>query len=634
MDKETVTNHIKVVSGFIGFDLQKELQQTTHQISLSFYGEHKLIFKAFVYNEKGEFGFALYCLKEVIEGVLGKIHITTSSIKPESLKELVEELTTLNIILEDYDEWEKNEWLVFMDNLKSHPHFTEEDYSELNKITPDVLIHADDTLEKIHLSVFKKGEEELPESNVFVLSDYFLASEDLNTLMKAVSNFKADDKFYVFPLMKWEENENFSYFVFCVLYKDHIFLVSDQPNFDNPRNKELQGNRNGGNRTRRDAFENFGFPYDLLDRKGESKSTDMVLNGFNFKTALDKFLVQELHPYTKLFLNLFIERSIVKIKTKENLTQLGFYGDYIETHLLGDGSIMTEDSSFEGHRDSVERIGEILNLIDEPMSTDLVKTTRDIIENSEYFDSQTLMPVENFKHLTDWFILEEKRKEYQEKLDKLEFGRKEDGVDLKKLLEDKLPLFEPELFVSDVIYFKSSESIFNDGHFQNKRKTITDVFIDDVRYNTLGDISIGFTPRKNVDHPYHYPESYCNTCNKFKSKRVRLIEINTAEQLVYLLRLKGVEELPPYYRMYKSHEYIPYRGNQILSDVHPLSLLKDPCSYRNPNGIKIFYESCGHCFKKLKKQYYKCEKSIVENGVIRQIEDGEDKLGMKGIVIR
>jgi len=86
MDKKTIEKYIDVVSKFIDFDLKEELKKTTHIINLSLYGEQQLIFKSFVYNEKEEFGFDLYCLKELIQNVFTKYSITLDDINPNHLK--------------------------------------------------------------------------------------------------------------------------------------------------------------------------------------------------------------------------------------------------------------------------------------------------------------------------------------------------------------------------------------------------------------------------------------------------------------------------------------------------------------------------------------------------------------------
>ena len=100
------------------------------------------------------------------------------------------------------------------------------------------------------------------------------------------------------------------------------------------------------------------------------------------------------------------------------------------------------------------------------------------------------------------------------------------------------------------------------------------------------------------------PKAICEVCNSHKLDTKPKIMFHVAHYL-QLMKLLGITDrmaLPLYFRNFKSHEFLPYYGNSILSNVHPYAQLKDPCSERFVNGFKVNVYLCKTCLKKLQKE--------------------------------
>ncbi len=108
-----------------------------------------------------------------------------------------------------------------------------------------------------------------------------------------------------------------------------------------------------------------------------------------------------------------------------------------------------------------------------------------------------------------------------------------------------------------------------------------------------------------VWNPHQKHEPKCKLCaNDVKIKHWRIkVDIHHYRQLMVILGIDDRMELPLAYRNYRAHSCIPYKGNSILDNTHPYTLIKDPVSDMHPNGFTITVWMCANCFKKLKEKY-------------------------------
>lgn len=101
----------------------------------------------------------------------------------------------------------------------------------------------------------------------------------------------------------------------------------------------------------------------------------------------------------------------------------------------------------------------------------------------------------------------------------------------------------------------------------------------------------------------------CVECDCEKPTRLQL-KIFTYKELCGILRVKR-EELPYTFQNYTSDFYVPYVGNTILDNVNPEYLILDPRSKEHRNYYSIGIPLNKRCFNKLRKKYWKWEKSLV-----------------------
>jgi hypothetical protein len=68
----------------------------------------------------------------------------------------------------------------------------------------------------------------------FILSPKIVISNDLNLWLKSLCS-ENSDRLQIHLFMKTEEPIEYSYFIFGMIWKDHICLATDMINFGNPR---------------------------------------------------------------------------------------------------------------------------------------------------------------------------------------------------------------------------------------------------------------------------------------------------------------------------------------------------------------------------------------------------------------
>lgn len=298
-------------------------------------------------------------------------------------------------------------------------------------------------------------------------------------------------------------------------------------------------------------------------------------------------------------------------KLLEHITQfrpekaLIMSGDYLNMKMLEGGKIDPMDDNFRMFTDAVKNDVEDLLEGAEVKETGLALTTYQAVLPAKHYNSNTLMTVEQHEKHIRWNIMNERRVELQEKLDKLGANPKEDLIAFHKLLWEKREDVLAAAFSADNVYlimespvsgFNAAKTEISRDRFAAKYKNTNSVF----DFRTHWD----YVSYLGISRGYSHSKELCPFCNNNYTRKQKEVYIRHYKHLMFMLKIEERNELPPYLRNYRAHEKIQYRGNNILDHIHPYASLRDPASERYPNGLRVGIYCCNKCAKKFSEEYF------------------------------
>ena len=299
----------------------------------------------------------------------------------------------------------------------------------------------------------------------------------------------------------------------------------------------------------------------------------------------------------------------------------------LRKHDGGDDDIV----HFEGFADDIQKIFDDLISsigVDEEQTKALTTLKYQSVVKSKNYHRDWLGTPKSLENVIRWSILEDKADEIRNfinsKISRKQ--KKDDAILLKSLLgrEELIPRLM-DLAFNPIKFIKEKEPTFGRNSFltiyggDDKIETEHDwIYVKDkstVKHTTKyvyrdgnDRISLYYdgTTKEITKYSGNWEYEKCHHCKTAKLKEHRIqFYIRHYEQLMILLGYTDRMQLPLSYRNYRSHIFIPYKGNSILDNSHPYSLIEDPLSKELPNGFQINLWMCGNCFEQFKKQYTK-----------------------------
>lgn len=473
---------------------------------------------------------------------------------------------------------------------------------------------------------------------------------------------------------------HYSSFLITLHKGDSIWISTDKLKFGNPHNKVAQaarGNSSGKiGRIKDEHYINIGLPYHLAFEMDQIRTNQIVKSNYytkfdlsdkindqvNLEDFVGNVLIDKGYKYTikkdfkdqviykyngkkiavfqklnkiltvyekpeinvydisklltieKFYYVNLVERLLEDIYNNPPEMKLELIGDYMNKKMIGNEKINPMDVEFNHFTDIIkDEINEMfdgLNL----KEIGLVKPTYDLAFTSNFYDANYLDTVSNLENNISWCILDQKRENIQLKLDEISNNQKSDFEKLKKLLISKKDEIYKWLFLGNNLYLEYMGSFsFNSSHKDIYIKKM--IYLNNeptMKYGT-GSFHVG----KKI-----YDKEICHDCNNYYSLHQYTVNITNYTDLMLLMNIKNKNELPLYFRNYKSHDNIQYRGNSLLDNTHPYSRLCDPASEYYRNGFYINFYMCNKCFKKYQKKYQKfnnakiCLDSTIEEFII------------------
>lgn len=635
---KTVKEHFRSICDIIGFDIVKMATAKSRKINLATYNIEKQLLKVSNFIAKEEDGYAIYLLREIYDELFGLVSEDKTWIldNTEAFVELVNDTKTVKLQCE---EWLKGELQKKLNQFESFGIFKKGDLTP-EKINPEIFIDLDESLAKDILRGYRfrgAGKVKLPSN--YSIKDHLVITSSLEDFLTTLS---VKDELTVYFLLKTEKRIDFSYFLIVIAYQEHVWLVSDMKEFDNPRNKDSTRNPY---RHRESAFENLAFPYYLIDELQEkrSKSKELVKLSRKDIEFLSKPLI-ELHEVSKVFMLYVTQYFIENINAIDKpISLMGIVSDQL---LLGDGNEFKVDATaanagFEGWEDHIREVH--AELISETSrlkgkGNEIVLINKDLIVKNELYDRDWLASPEKLQNILEWTALDSQRENLQKELDQK--FRNRNGLDqlqiLTRALNKKsiLERLKPILFSAENIYYKINGFKRAGNSFHVEKSDSVLLFRSTEKANLFDYAHLWFdrdgvekrskewhsnlSIKKKWTLERYLWDGVCQFCDKgAKNIRAFKVHVRHYEQLIYLLGGSDQECLPDYFRVYRAHNFVPYSGNSILDNTHPMTLLKHPSWNRFSNGIDIVGHICKRCYSRQMKKYRIADSVIIEGSELK-----------------
>lgn len=607
----TSRQHLDFICETIQFDMIAVSKAKIRSIT-STYSLEQNLFKVYNLIQKGEDGFASYvitqCYDQLVDLVTDDKKWLVNNI--DSFKQIID---NTKLAKDAYKHWAKGDYSTYLNNYKKYNLFKDD---ELNYeiISPELFIDLEQSFEKnlIHAARFS-GTTKVDFPTDHVIKDHIIM---INSLEQFLTTVKIEDKVQVYILLKLEKELVYSYFLIVITYKENIWIIDDQAQFDNPRTKYTTRNPN---RHRESNFENLSFPYYLLDEVENSRKNSKTIVKGNSKLEFLQKPIADLYPECKVFLIYLINYYLKDINSIKD--KVALFGQVTDQLLLTGGTTVdptVKNDNFEGWDDHIREVhNEVIQEANKikGSSTALIKIDKSITKHSDY-DRDWLASPSKLKNIAEWMVLDTERNDLQKTIDKIfkDGNAKENRLNFVKQLnikiETQFDILKKYLFSADNVYMEVEgyESADPKG-FSFPVKKSTKPNIERFKFDSLS---------RNINWDGfsillkgNYKNSICQICNHHKSNIQFRIHIRHYKQLMFLIN-GSQDDLPDYFRIYRAHSYVPYHGNQILDNIHPMALLEHPSWRAYPNGIEFDFYSCKRCCNKLYKQY-----KIAENALIK-----------------
>lgn len=313
--------------------------------------------------------------------------------------------------------------------------------------------------------------------------------------------------------------------------------------------------------------------------------------------------LDEIKPGQKAFAVLLIKEMLQYISTDVELEQVMLATEHTATKLLEGATVDPGDPVHMNYWTDAHKhiFNELLETIEdgEEKTTALALRTYDVVKKSTYYNASWLTTAEKLTSLAEWTILEDEKNKLYSKIHALSNLEAEASEWIYKQFDEQFDAIVGRMTQAKNIKFKTRTWDTFDSSDEGKYANAGSVFemTDRKGVDTRRGYGIGKTGRGEQD---------CIPCGKVRIQQntarvVKRIEIRHYQELMWLLGLTDRKQLPKYYRQYRAHNMIPYKGNSNLDQTHPYLRLRDPCSERYSNGMKFDMFMCKTCYNKIKQ---------------------------------
>lgn len=609
-DLTKVSSILQFLERITGCNLKDLENQSSFKGTLGTYINAKDLFIINNYIQNGEYNIAYE--KEIIflKNLISEIRFSKClDGLIQDCKEMGYILLETHNILKDYQEWVSEEKKHFREYLFNNEFLKEEEKTEdfLNKFSYEWVDAAKKSVQSKLLQLYNFSKASDTVLNIghtvpYSISDALCISDDINLCIGA-NKGQEEEICYARLALKIDRELAFSHFIITIQYKDRIWLVTDKPTMPNPQFRE---NTRNPYRWREDAFENIQLPYGLLDQIEEWRKESKAITKENSSEVYIKSIRDFLPPASKILIKLIIEELIYNVIPMKqfDLKRIGLARENIK--LLGNGKTLEEvDDVFV--KINQEANEERINSIIYPTSTEIVKVdpTKAI---AQYVEAGELCTVDEIQKIAIWSQKEEQRKQKQKLLDAA-YTRKKmraDEEELNKVLFDNIENLYEVVFSADIVFM-----CIEDEKARSFGSTTGDTIIQ------ICDTSLFKSSySKQYLTNYHINKfrdewhvANCVMCDCENPVNLQL-KIYSYKELCGILRVKR-EQLPYTFQNYTANLYVPYYGNTILDNVNPEYKVLDPRSRELQHYYSIGIPLNKRCFNKLRKKYWKYEKSLV-----------------------
>lgn len=627
LTKEVLQNYSLEFAKLFGIDLEAKMKEDENKPSpIGEFFFSRDIFAVYKLASENKLIEALETFHELLQEKIPNIQVIAKS---RYLKELSSELLELAGMV-SYCEYHSNEILdQYVAAYKGYWLF---EGNDIKKELKDLWIfpRIEKALGKKLFETYcyhKENQAVPPKESIFKLNPNLYIVDSINSFLRFAKREKIDsDEIRATYLLKIEDIPEYSYFVLVIQYKGNVWIGTDKMMFANPNNKY---HRRNPVRSREEHFENLDLPYGIIDHIDEiRKSVKVPVPQAGFELHVLKMV--EFDVTTKAYMHQLAGNLIENLQGQD-YPSIASYEDVmlsLPAHEDIRSESKFESDDYEGVND---RVKEIQNMFkeEESKTTSLAIINKDIVLKSEHYDPEWLATPESLQNLNNWIANKEIAKKIQDKLedlypaerewmdprpsprDRIEQLHKEFGDILQKHVNNILPyvLIADEIFIEYV-----NNDIAQFGSKWNRFLTT----------RTGGYYSIALGGSDAIYDRYYGMKGTCIHCQKHQeSKRIEFC-LYSARELQVLFGLKW-EEIPDWFKLYRSSGLIPYHGNSILRNVDPLAMVEDNVSKRFPNGFPIVIKACGWCHKKFVKEYKKWQRGLIrydmaENKIIEVIE--------------
>ena len=586
--KEKIERMLEFVSEECGFDITKlaEMERTgniTFRGTFSQYETQTLLRTAVGAYIEGEYFASAYKLNEFFRDYIRKHGFDYT---PESMRQYADTLCKVANHIGTCDDMLTTWRMGIGTELLNSGMFKDVEV----KFTPYDLLNLKKSIDGryFHLYRYRTGGE-IPRTSKFKIADGIVASDSLSGI---ITNTGESDMWGVTFGLFIERKIDLSYFVITFSINGNVFVLTDRMELCNP--DQIDRLRGGGRRFSEDRERSLDFlPYILIDKVIEKRS------GSNAITTADGHEVW-LFPLDKYFSHMayfIIGYTIGRIY--ENPQTKSLVGD--NTAAIGDGRVdMTDNEVFS--KIGADKMEALIDELYSEKDNSIVPVTGDLVP--EIGMSMSIMTHSeldrHFKYLA--------HKRVAERHEAAKWGGKPQGDyeeykrqrgELMEMFAEKRGQLLKYLFAGDKVAIHDIDhpnAFLGFGNEQSSR----------ARYTFVKDGNGGFG--------CIVPSGSCmGDCGSSPRKwRFRTMEFLRYTEIATILGI-GRDGLPPLFRDYLSHVFVPYHGNSILDNVKPeyTAIEHDYVSRRNTNRMEFTFKFCGNCVRKLFKQYKVADEAVV-----------------------
>lgn len=604
------------------FEFPLDIKKMGKKKSISF-GEldcGRTLFKALGYLERDEVYKAALVLSDLVPDLLEHVGRTSADklIHATRAADVLESTQLAILLQQNAERWRRAEHGNIIDELKETKLFSDKELRDSVEVWTSVKV--DDVFEEDYVRVYKlkKGSAELPRDAKFKVMDSVQVSRDLDGYIRAAHylSAKAPGVVVFVPFFKVEERLDLSFWSFFIVYEDHVWVATDQKEFHNPHNKESTRRTD---RVRDNKLENMWLP-DVFTKLEKKRSKSREVAAFGGITRMLTVPLKDFHPTERFFLIRLAER-IVRKCLREELETAVTMGMHSERLLLEHkGAVPDRTKELDGwNKDVQAHVADLLSTVPETTTRALVPMDYSIVVQSKTYDRNWLGTPKQLEALSHWTVVDARREQLQKHFTSLKAREEKDGNELERLLHERsAKLIDLAYSAQKVGWAFTAVEQFG-LHNAKPGARIINLFSglwvndSDARgsYGALARIGLAPGTEKDLSDRWKKYRAQCHGCTSSVKHPARMIYIRHWEQLAYILDGKR-DLIPPYYRAYRAHNFVPYHGNSILNNTHPLALLDDPCTRNEPNGMTIAVYGCGNCSRKLSKG--KPEKLVIDGG--------------------